>query len=63
MALVLSRQKGERILIGDDIEIQIVRIDRSQVKLAITAPLEVHILRAELVDRPPRNHGGDNNHG
>ncbi|WP_214627320.1 carbon storage regulator CsrA [Paenibacillus agaridevorans] len=46
--LVLSRKKGESILIGEDIEISIVEITNDQIKLGITAPKEVTILRKEL---------------
>lgn len=46
--LVLSRQKGERILIGDDIEIEVVKIGPLAVRLGITAPRELNILRSEL---------------
>ncbi|KGM97006.1 carbon storage regulator [Clostridium novyi A str. 4552] len=46
--LVVKRKKGESILIGDNIEINIVNIDNGAVKIAIEAPKEVTILRKEL---------------
>ncbi|KGK86054.1 carbon storage regulator CsrA [Clostridium sp. HMP27] len=46
--LVVTRKKGESILIGDDIEITISKIDDGSVKIAISAPKEVTILRKEL---------------
>lgn len=46
--LVLSRKKGDAILIGDDIQIRVVKIDEGSVKLAISAPKSVTILREEL---------------
>jgi carbon storage regulator len=46
--LVLSRKKGESLLIGNDIEITIVKVDDGSVKLAISAPKSVSILRKEL---------------
>ncbi|AKA70319.1 carbon storage regulator CsrA [Clostridium scatologenes] len=46
--LVISRKKGESILLGEDIEITIVKIDDSSVKLSISAPKSVTILRKEL---------------
>jgi carbon storage regulator len=46
--LVLSRKKGDAILIGDDIEVRVIKIDEGSVKLAITAPNSVTILREEL---------------
>lgn len=46
--LVISRKKGESLLIGDDIEITVVKIDENSVKLSISAPKSVTILRKEL---------------
>lgn len=46
--LVITRKKGESILIGDDIEITVVKHDDGSVKLAIQAPKSITILRKEL---------------
>ena len=46
--LVITRKKGESLLIGDNIEITIVKLDDGSVKLAIDAPREMRILRKEL---------------
>jgi carbon storage regulator len=46
--LVITRKKGESILIGDNIEITVVKLDDGSVKLAIEAPRNVTILRKEL---------------
>ncbi len=46
--LVLTRRVGEEIVIGEDIRIQVVEIQRGRVRLGISAPGDVHILRAEL---------------
>ncbi|MGH4141108.1 carbon storage regulator CsrA [Clostridium sp.] len=46
--LVIGRKKGESLLIGDDIEITIVKIENGSVKIAINAPREISILRSEL---------------
>ena len=48
--LVLSRKETEALLIGENIEISIVEIKGKQVKLAVKAPKEVKILRAELTN-------------
>ena len=46
--LVLGRKNQECIMIGDDIVIQVVRIDRNQVKIGIVAPDSVPVHRAEI---------------
>ena len=48
--LVLSRKTSERILIGDDIAITIVRIGPNSVRIGIDAPKSMNIVRAELCD-------------
>ncbi len=48
--LVITRKKDESILIGDDIEIKIVKIDDGSVKLAIDAPKDKVILRKEIYE-------------
>lgn len=48
--LVLSRKAGERILIGDDVVINIVRIGPNTVKIGIDAPKSVSIVREELCE-------------
>jgi carbon storage regulator len=49
--LVLCRKPSQRVLIGPDISITIVRIDRNQVRIGISAPPNVPILRHELVEK------------
>ena len=49
--LVLSRKPGERILIGDDVAVTIVRIGPNTVRLGIDAPREMNIVREELCQR------------
>jgi carbon storage regulator len=48
--LVLSRKTSERILIGDDIAITIVRIGPNSVRIGIEAPKTMNIVREELCD-------------
>ena len=51
MALVLTRGVGERILIGDDIVIEVRAIvDGRHVRIAIEAPRQVPIHRSEVYD-------------
>ena len=49
--LVLTRYVGEKILIGDDIEIIVTEFKGSRVNLGIKAPAGVTVLRAEVRDR------------
>ena len=51
--LILSRRPGEQILIGDDILVEVLEVSGTQVRLGITAPREVPVLREELLDEPP----------
>lgn len=46
--LVLSRVRGSSILIGDDIEIKMLKTMRGSVVVGITAPKGTKILRNEL---------------
>jgi len=46
--LVLSRQSGEQIVIGEDITLTVVGIEGNRIKLAITAPIQKKVLREEL---------------
>ena len=46
--LVLSRKAGERILIGDDVAITVVRIGPNSVRIGIEAPKTMNIVREEL---------------
>ena len=48
--LVLSRQRDETIMIGDDIEITIVDIRGDKVRLGITAPATVPVHRKEVYE-------------
>ncbi len=47
--LILQRKAGESLLIGEDITVRVVSVDGTRVRLAISAPEDVPILRSELV--------------
>jgi len=46
--LVIRRRPGESIVIGDGIEVQVTEISATRVKLCITAPREVAVIRKEV---------------
>ena len=48
--LVLSRKVGERILIGDNISITVVRVAQNGVRIGIDAPTDLLVVREELQD-------------
>jgi carbon storage regulator len=49
--LVLSRKKGQSIIIGDNIEITVVEIQGDTVRIGVNAPREVAIHRQEVFDQ------------
>ena len=50
--LVLSRKIGERIVINDQITVEVLQIIGNRVRLGVTAPAGVPILREELLTSP-----------
>ncbi|MCH8146473.1 MAG: carbon storage regulator CsrA [Planctomycetes bacterium] len=48
--LVLSRQRDETIMIGDDVQITIVDIRGDKVRLGISAPRHIQVHRKEVYD-------------
>jgi len=48
--LILSRKADEKIVIGEEVEITILSIQGSQVKLGIKAPQEIDIYRTEILE-------------
>lgn len=63
--LILSRNIGEAILIGNDISVTVSNVQGGQVRLAIEAPKEVAVDRAEIRQRKienPRPESGKHQH-
>lgn len=48
--LVLSRQRDESIIIGDNVQITVVDIRGDKVRLGIIAPAEIPVHRKEVYD-------------
>ena len=53
--MILQRKAGESLVIGEDITIRVVSVDGTRVRLAISAPEDVPILRTELVTATAAN--------
>jgi carbon storage regulator CsrA len=51
--LVLTRRSDERIHIGEDVTITIVRVKGNAVRIGIEAPRSIPVLRGELADLTP----------
>jgi carbon storage regulator len=45
---MIRRRSNESVLVGDEIEIQVLEIAGNRVKLGISAPREMLVLRKEL---------------
>jgi len=56
--LVLSRKLMEKVYIGDDICVTVVRLENGQVRLGIDAPRHIPVVRAELQDQTRNRRGG-----
>ncbi len=46
--LVLSRKLGEKIVIGENILVTVVKIDRNQIRIGIEAPHDIPVYREEI---------------
>jgi carbon storage regulator len=53
--LVLSRKLGEKIIIGENITITVIDIDRGKIRLGIEAPRNIPVYRQELLANPQTN--------
>jgi carbon storage regulator len=49
VVLVLRRRAGEAILVGGEVEIEVIEISRSRVKLGVRAPCNVSVIRKEAL--------------
>jgi carbon storage regulator len=58
--LIIARRKGQRILIGDDVEVIVTELSKGIVKLGIVAPTSLTILRGETKDIADANRAAIN---
>ena len=60
--LIITRKTNQKIHIGSDITIEVVDIRGSQVRIGISAPKDVLVLREELVPGGPAGTGTVSKH-
>ena len=48
IVLIVARRRGQRIRIGDNIEVVVTELSRGEVRLGIVAPKEVPVVREEI---------------
>jgi carbon storage regulator len=53
--LILTRRAGEALRIGDDIEVTVMAVHGSQVRIGINAPRNIAVDREEIADRKRRD--------
>ena len=46
--LVLTRKANQSIMIGDDVEVSVLAVSRDKIRLGITAPREIPVVRKEV---------------
>jgi carbon storage regulator len=59
--LILTRRAGEALRIGDDIEVMVMAVNGSQVRIGINAPRDVAVDREEIAERKRRDREGAQN--
>ena len=55
--LVLTRKIDQGIVIAGNIYVRVLGVERDRVKIGISAPLEIPVLRQELLDRQNKENG------
>ncbi len=61
--LVITRQPGDSILIGEDIKVIILEVSGDKIKIGIEAPRSVRIMRSEVLDTEKSNLEADQTAG
>jgi carbon storage regulator len=52
--LILTRRTGESLRIGDDVEVTVMAVNGSQVRIGIKAPRNIAVDREEIAERKQR---------
>jgi carbon storage regulator len=58
--LILTRRAGEALRIGNDIEVTVMAVNGTQVRIGIKAPRDVPVDRQEIAERKRRDREGSN---
>jgi len=56
--LILARKVGQKIVIGDEVELTVVEVRGDQVRLGITAPKSIAVHRKELLEQIAAENAG-----
>lgn len=51
---VITRQKGESLVIGDNIEVTVIEVRGDEVRLGVEHPVEVSVHRREVYEATQR---------
>ncbi len=57
---ILTRRAGQALRIGDDVEVTVMAVNGSQVRIGISAPREVAVDREEIAERKRRERAASN---
>lgn len=49
--LILTRRPGEKVMIGDDIVVEVLGVNGNQVRVGIKAPTEMAVHREEIYEK------------
>lgn len=60
--LILTRRAGEALRIGDEIEVTVIAVNGSQVRIGINAPREIAVDREEIAARKRRDREASERH-
>ena len=58
--LILTRRAGQALRIGDDIEVTVMAVNGSQVRIGISAPRQIAVDRGEIAERKRRERADAN---
>jgi carbon storage regulator len=46
--LIITRRPGEKVMVGDDVVVEVIEISGSNVRIGITAPRSIPVYREEI---------------